>query len=123
MWSAHSDQWSEGCARTARRHCGESSYGPAGHFLGTSTGHFVGIGVSLVHEVTAAAEEAPNVDEPPDPASSTGDNGLTAAVHALLRAGLPPGDDSAPDTLLDQSAVTARAVDPADRASRLRALD
>lgn len=58
------------------------------------------------------------MDGPPD-----ADGELTAAVHALLRTGLPPGDDRALDALLDQGAVTARAVDPADRASRLRALD
>lgn len=48
---------------------------------------------------------------------------LIAAVRALLRAGLPPVDNHALDGLLDLRGVTVRAVNPADRASRLRALD
>lgn len=48
---------------------------------------------------------------------------LITAVRALLRAGLPPADNPALDGLLDSRGVTARAVSPADRSSRLRALD
>jgi hypothetical protein len=44
-------------------------------------------------------------------------------VRALLRTGLPPADGEAINDLLGLGAVTARAVDPGDRASRLRALD
>lgn len=56
-----------------------------------------------------------------DPPSGPGR--LSAAVRALLRTGMPAADQEAIDGLLGLRAVTARAVDPADRASRLRALD
>ncbi len=44
-------------------------------------------------------------------------------LRALLRAGLPPADNHALDGLLALRGVTARAVSPSDRFSRLRALD
>jgi hypothetical protein len=61
------------------------------------------------------------VDGPPT--SAPAGSGLTAAVHALLRTGLPTTDDGALDGLLAQPGAATRAVDPADRSSRLRALD
>lgn len=62
------------------------------------------------------------MDRPADHAPPA-DAGPADAVHALLRCGLPPRDDPALDDLLALRAVAARAADPADRASRLRALD
>lgn len=54
---------------------------------------------------------------------STGQDPITDAVHALLRCGVPPVDRAALDELLVLPAVASRAVDPGDRASRLRALE
>lgn len=60
------------------------------------------------------------MEGPPSPSAR---EELIGAVRALLRAGLPPVDDPALDGLLDLRGVAVRAVDPADRSSRLRALD
>jgi hypothetical protein len=61
--------------------------------------------------------------QPPSDPDAPATHDVTAAVHALLRAGLPPRDEPLLDDLLALRAVTARATDPADHASRLRALD
>jgi hypothetical protein len=55
--------------------------------------------------------------------STPAEQEMITAVRALLRAGLPPADSHALDGLLDSRGVIARAVSPADRSSRLRALD
>jgi hypothetical protein len=48
---------------------------------------------------------------------------LASRVRGVLRAGLPVSDTAEIDDLLELRGVTARAVEPASRASRVRALD
>lgn len=57
------------------------------------------------------------------PAGAAGHDPVRDGVRALLRTGLPPADDPVLDGLLASRGVATRAVDPADRASRMRALD
>jgi hypothetical protein len=57
----------------------------------------------------------------PSPAPNLDD--LTAHVRAVLRPGLPLPDDPGIAALLQLRGVAARAVEPSDRTSRVRALD
>lgn len=59
----------------------------------------------------------------PTSSSSAELDDLTAHVRAVLRPGLPLADDPGLDGLLQLRGVAARAVEPSDRTSRVRALD
>jgi hypothetical protein len=57
------------------------------------------------------------------PRKSPAGDEVAAALARLLRRGLPVTLSGADDVLLDLGGIVGRAVDPADRASRLAALD